>query len=190
MQIFTDYELAKQYLKGNEEAFDDLVKRYVNLIYRFVFGYVKDQAIAEDITQQVFLKVWKNIKKIDKNKNFKSWIYTIAKNTTLDYLKKKKAIPFSTFEMENGKNILTDGLVDPLKLPDKISEALEIKNIFAESLKMLSEKYKQVLSLYYYQYLNFREIAELLEEPINTIKSRHRRGLILLRERIKDSYYS
>ncbi len=182
MEDINDYQLVSQYLKGDEQSFELLVSRYMELIYRFVYGYVNDPAAAEDITQEVFVKVWRNVKKIDKNKNFKSWIYTIAKNTTFDFLKKKKTIPFSKFEADDGKNYLMEKLVDQSLLPDKISEGLEYKDNFLKAIGKLSAKYQLVLSLYYYQGLNFREIAAKLKEPINTIKSKHRRGVMLLKK--------
>ncbi len=187
IQEYTDHQLVARYLKGDETSLDLLVKKYFKQIYAFVFKYANDQAAAEDITQETFVKVWRNIKKIDKNKNFKSWLYTIAKNTALDFLKKKKSIPFSNFEQENGKNYIVETLVDNLSLPDKISESLECQETFLKAIEKLSEKYKIIFSLYYYQYLNFREIAEILKEPINTIKSRHRRGLVLLKKIVAES---
>jgi len=183
----SDYEVIRQYLKGDEKAFEVLVARYMDPMYRFVFTYVKNSPAAQDITQEVFLKVWRNIQKVEKNKSFKSWIYTIAKNTALDYLKKKKAIPFSQFENEQGNNVLTDTLRDGAHLPDVMAELAENKGAFLNAIDGLSEKYRQILSMYYYQYFNFREIAQILQEPINTIKSRHRRGLILLKEQISQT---
>ena len=183
----TDQNLIAEYLKGDETAFEALIKRYLNLIYGYAFRFVKDQQTAEDITQDVFLKIWKNVKKVDKNKSFKAWIYTIAKNTALDFIKKKKAVPFSKFENELGQNMLVDKLADPSHLPDKIAEMSWNKNMFVEALKNLSFEYQLVLSLYYYQYLNFKEIAQVLGESVNTIKSRHRRGLVLLRKVIGDN---
>lgn len=91
MQNYTDQQLIAAYLKGDEKSLEILIKRYLNPIYGFAYRYVKDQQNAEDITQETFLKVWKNIKKYDKNKSFKAWIYTIAKNTVLDFIKKEKA---------------------------------------------------------------------------------------------------
>ncbi len=187
MKPLNDHTLIKQYLKGDEASFEILVQKYMELMYRFVYRYANDAQTAEDITQEVFLKVWRNAKKIDKNKNFKSWLYTVAKNTALDFIKKKKAIPFSKFENEQGKNYLTEKLVDNNLLPSKISEGLEFKHNFLIAIGSLSSKYQLVLTLYYYQYLNFREIAEVLKEPINTIKSRHRRGVILLKKVMGDA---
>jgi RNA polymerase sigma-70 factor (ECF subfamily) len=182
MEKLNDHEIIISYLKGNEGAFDILVKRYMTQIYRFVYRYAQDAAVAEDITQHVFLKVWKNMKKIDQTKNFKSWLYTIAKNTALDFLKKKKSVPFSQFETPEGKNVLTESLADTMHLPDRLAQVNQDSLIFLDSISQLSEKYQLILSMYYYEYLNFREIAEKLKEPINTIKSRHRRGLILLKK--------
>lgn len=175
----TDYELISQYLKGNEQAFEALVKRYTSVIYRFVFTYLKNQQAAEDVTQEVFVKVWKNMKKIDKNKSFKSWLYTVAKNSALDYLKKRQSLPFSRFEVE-GKNVLAEKLADASRLPDTMAQNAESSIILSRAIAALSEKYRQVMTMYYYNYFNFREIAELLGEPINTIKSRHRRGVLML----------
>jgi|SRR3989344_734160 len=180
MQELTDHQLIERYIKGDQKSFEILVMRYTDLLYRFVLGYVKDTQMAQDIVQSVFLKVWRNVKKIDKTKNFKSWIYTIAKNTALDVIKSKKAIPFSNFEDEKGRNILTEKLPDVSLLPDKMAMIKENNHIFKQAIGQLSSKYQEVLTLYYYQYLNFREIAEELKESINTIKSRHRRGLLML----------
>ncbi len=184
MTKLTDQELIIKYLKGDDTAFEVLVQRYLNAIYRFVYGYVRDANIAEDVTQDVFLKVWRNAKKIDKNKSFKSWVYTIAKNTALDFLKKKKSVPFSVFETADGKNMLAESVKDHAALPDEISRLLEHRTVFLQAIDQLSQKYQQILRMYYYEYLNFREIAEKLKEPINTIKSRHRRGLVLLKQTI------
>ena len=104
LETLEDKELIKKYLKGEARAFDFLVEKNLKLIYNFVYKNVGNEASAEDITQEVFLKVFNNIKKIKNQSSFRSWIFNIAKNTSLDYLKKKKAIPFSRFENENGKN--------------------------------------------------------------------------------------
>ena len=178
----SDHELIARYLKGDERSFELLVKRYTNAMYAFIMGYVHDDHVAQDITQEVFLKVFKNAKKIDATKNFKSWIYTIAKHTTFDVLKKKKSIPFSQFEKEDGGNYLTEVLKDGAVLPDQASAILEQKKKFLQGIGRLSNKYKTILSLYYYGGFNFREIAEKLEASINTVKSRHRRGVMLLKK--------
>lgn len=187
MKHLTDHQLIERYLKGDQASLEFLIARYMGPLYGFLQKYLQDPQTTEDVLQEVFLKLWRNIKKIDNQKNFKSWLYTVAKNTALDYLKKKKAIPFSRFETDEGKNVLVDVLADAGASPHKASEARELSTTFAGAIKKLSGKYATVLKLYYYQYLNFREIAQQLGEPINTIKSRHRRGLVMLKQSIAGS---
>jgi len=182
MEKHSDQQLISAYLKGDEKSLEVLIKRYLKQIYGFTYKYVRDAQNAEDITQEVFVKVWKNIRKFNKQKDFKPWIYAIAKNTSLDFLKKKKPLLFS--EMENGKNAFVENIRDKSLLPDKIAEQLDINKILISEMNKLSAKYRLVLSLYYNDCFNFREIAKILGESLNTVKSRHRRGLILLRELI------
>lgn len=186
MRRQTDQQLIRAYLKGDDKSLEVLILRYLKPIYGFVYRYAGNAQNAEDITQETFIKVWRNLKKYNKNKSFKSWIYTIAKNTAFDFLKKKKTIPFSEFENVNGENILFNKLISSALSPDKIVERINIKNMLSLAMEKLSSKYRLVLSLYYENCLNFREIAETLGEPLNTVKSRHRRGLVLLRFIIND----
>jgi len=171
-------KLVAQYLKGDEKALEILIKQYLKPIYSFVYSYVGNASDTEDITQEVFVKMWRNIKKFDQQKSFKTWFFTIAKNASIDFLKKKKPIPFSKFENEKGQNVFLDNLAAPILLPSEIFNRADIDS----ALKKLSPKYRLVLSLYYGAQLNFREIADSLDEPLNTIKSRYRRALILLKK--------
>ncbi len=186
MQDQDDRQLIISYLQGNEQSLEILIAKYLKIIYGFIYGYVNDQAIAQDITQETFIKVWKNIQKFDKEKKFKSWIFAIAKNTALDYLKRKNAIPFSVFENEEGKNAFLESLADNSLLQNKMAERLDTKDVIALAMKRLSFKYRRVLSLYYNKHFNFREISEILGESLNTIKSRHRRGLVMLKDIISE----
>lgn len=182
MLSHTDKQLIIDYLAGDEKSLEVLIKRYLKPIYNFVYRYVGNEQEAEDITQEVFVKVWRNLKKFDQNKKFKTWIFSIAKNTSIDWLKKKKAIPFSNFENEEGENLLTKTLADPAPLPNEILERAGIAETLNVAINQLSPKYRMVLFLRYNDHFNFREIAEALGEPLHTIKSRHRRALIQLRK--------
>lgn len=178
---YSDRQLVTNYLAGDEKSLEVLIKRYLKPIYSFVYRYVGNGQEAEDITQEVFVKIWRNLKKFDQNKNFKTWIFSIAKNTSINWLRKKKAIPFSNFENEEGENMLAETLADPAPLPNEILEQAGIAKILNVAINKLNPKYRMVLFLYYNDHFTFREIAEILDEPINTIKSRHRRALILLK---------
>ena len=187
---YSDQQLINCYLKGDENSLEVLIKRYLKPVYSFTFRFVGDGREAEDITQEVFVKVWRNLKKFDPRRSrfatlrgkqnkkpapyrtegsgagFKTWIFTIAKNTCLDWQKKKKTLPL----------YFTETIGEP-------------SPVFNEPLgKILEElplKYRMVLFLRYNDHFTFREIAESLGESINTIKTRHRRGIAILRKLLK-----
>lgn len=190
MQNYSDEQLIIDYLNGDQESLELLIKRYLKPIYSFVCRYINDVQNAEDITQEVFIKIWHNLEKFDQQKKFKTWIFVIAKNTAIDFFKKKKNIPFSMFENRSGKNKLIETLVDLSPLPDEFFYHASLVQTLSRAMKRLSPQYRMVLSLHYNDHFNFREIAESLAEPLNTIKSRHRRALILLKKYLIKSQIS
>ena len=182
MSEYLDEQLVQQYLSGDEKSLEVLIQKYLKPIYNFVYRYVGDMANAEDLTQEVFVKVWKNIKKFDRKKSFKTWIFCIAKNTAFDYLRKKKSIPLSNFENDQGDNILADSLADVAPLPSELFDQTDISQKINTALNKLSLNYRAVILLRYKEDFKFIEIAEILDESIDTVKSRYRRGLIELRK--------
>ncbi len=178
----SDQQLIADYFVGDEKSLEILIHRYLKPIYSFIYRHVGNGEAAEDITQEAFVQVWRNLKKFDRNKSFKTWIFHIAKNTSFDFLKKKKAIPFSEFENEEGGNKLIETLVDPAPLPDDLFERAHVGKILHTAMSRLAPKYRMVLFLRYNDHFTFREIAEALGEPLHTIKSRHRRALIQLKK--------
>jgi RNA polymerase sigma-70 factor (ECF subfamily) len=185
-QLTDDNNLIQQYLKGDGKALDILIERYLKLIYSFVYKNVGNDAVAEDITQEVFIKIWKNIKKFDQNKSFRPWIFQIAKNTSIDYLRKKKSIPFSRFENEKGQNVLADNIAEkPLNLLEKLSDEKTI----ADAMHGLTEKEQKIINLRHIEGLSFKEIADKFEESVNTVKSRYRRTLVSLKRNIEQRRY-
>lgn len=178
----SDQILIKKYLKGDEKSLEVLILTYLKPIYNFSYRYVGNTQDAEDVTQEVFIKAWRNIKKFDQRKSFKTWLFSIAKNSCIDFLKKKRSIPFSKFENEESKNALTETLADPSPFPQELLERAETSLVLNSAMKKLPLKYRLVLFLRYNDYFNFREIAETLSEPLSTITSRHRRALIIIKK--------
>jgi RNA polymerase sigma-70 factor (ECF subfamily) len=172
--INSDEQLVGDYLKGDEKSLEILIKRYLGPIYGFVFRFVGNREDAEEIAQEVFVKVWRNLKKFNRSKSFKTWIFSIAKNTAVDFLRKRRVQVFSETEIET--------VVDPAPLPQELLEKAEMVKLLEPALNKLERKYRMVLLLYYNDHFNFREIAEILDEPLNTIKSRHKRALIILKK--------
>lgn len=182
MQNLDDKQLVSLAKKGNSDALETLVARYLKLVYSFVFTYAKNRDDAEDITQEVFVKVWKHLDKYDAEKEFRPWLYQIAKNTAFDLFKKKSAIPFSEFENEQGDSWLTQGLADSSPQPQILTDRSLLGESLASALKELSPKYSEIISQYHIEELNFREISERSKESINTVKSRYRRAVAKLKE--------
>ncbi len=179
----TDAELVTAIIGGNGESFTALVDRHMPTVYKFTYRYIGNVDATNDVVQEVFIKVWKNIKKFDTSKNFKTWLLTIAKNTALDSIKKKKAVLFS--KIEEGEADLDTFLapyVEATDLPDQIVDRQYAKAGLEAALLHLSPSYRSVLLLRYTEHMKFREIAEILQEPIDTIKSKHRRALMMLKK--------
>jgi len=174
-------QILDRIISGDESAFSEITGLYLKPIYNFLCRLAGDRDAAEDLTQETFVKAWKNLKKFDQSKNFRTWLYTIAKNTAFDWLKKKKEIPFSTFTDEEGESWL-ENVADGTDLPDEILERKNIAEELDEILQKLSPHYRAILLLHYKEDFSLHEIAEILGEPYNTIKSRHRRGLRKLKE--------
>jgi len=177
-----DNKLVANYLQGDERALQTLIRKYTAQVYNFVAQIIGRGQEAEDIAQETFIKVWKNLKKFDQSKKFKTWILQIAKNTAIDFLRKKK-LPMIDLQFQDGEEG-EDGL---LQLPDNEPLAFdslvlaEQAQVVQKTIKSLPEIYRLVLTMYYVEELTLIEIAEVLGEPIETIKSRHRRGLGKLR---------
>lgn len=180
-----DQILIENYFNGDQEAFETLMQSYLKPIYNFAYRYTGDAAGAEDIAQEVFVKVWRNLKKFDRTKSFKTWIFVIAKNTALDFLKKKKAVPFSAFNNEEGENIIIETLADPAPLPPELFARKELAQMLERAMSLLAPKYREVLLLRYFEHFTFQEIADVLHEPLDTVKSRCRRACIMLKKTVE-----
>ncbi len=201
MNCPSDEQLVWLYIKRkDEQALEDLIKRYLPLIFTFTRNYTGNRDNAADITQETFVKVWKNIKRFDQSKSFKTWIFTIAKRTAIDWLKKKNALPFSAIQDWAGNDNFANSLADesrtkPRGLATRLcfvrdeSPSITERLALQESSKKLSfilaqlpGAYNTVVNLRINDDLNFREIAEHLKKPLNTVKSQYRRGISLLKK--------
>jgi len=186
----TDEILAKESAQGDDASFQELMRRFLTPVFNFSRQYVRAQAEAEDITQDTFLKVWKNIKKFNQGQKFKPWIFTIAMNTALDHIRKRKAIPFSEIDtsdeygQENSAPQFSETLEDLEPIADELFEQTENTDKISVALEILRPEYRSVLMLHYAEDLTFEEIAIVMNNPMNTVKSWHRRALEILRNHL------
>lgn len=183
----TDQELIEKYLAGDEKSLEILFAPYLKMIFGFVRKYTNDGQDAEDITQETFVRAWKNLKKFDQGKNFKTWLFAIAKNAAIDHLRKKKrSIPFVELENDDERAAFSQTIIDPSPIASDIFEKKEERLALDRVLNNLSLNYRQVLYLRHNDELTFKEIARLLDEPLNTVKSWYRRALIKARKFFPD----
>jgi RNA polymerase sigma factor (sigma-70 family) len=182
MSDLSDQQLIVQYFKGDRPALEVLIGRYLQTVYSFAYSYVKDSADAEDVTQEVFVKVWKNLQQFDQARSFKNWLLTITKYTAIDWCRKKKLIPFSEFDDPAGVNQLLETLADPRPLASDLFDGQNLADRLATALGKLLPKYQLVFALRHNEQLTFQEIAAVSGESINTVKSRYHRAVQQLRQ--------
>lgn len=172
----TDLQLVKNVLQGQELAFEKLLKKYINSVFNFIYQLVRDEEEAEDISQETFFKVYRQLKSFDETKSFKTWLYIIAKHTTFDYLKKKKAVPFSLLDDEE-EGLFIESIQDEAILPSELLERKDIEKELQHVLEKIPANYRLILIMHYKEDLSLGEIAQVLDKPYNTIKSQHQRAL-------------
>ncbi|MDR3643309.1 MAG: sigma-70 family RNA polymerase sigma factor [Candidatus Doudnabacteria bacterium] len=185
MAELSDVELVDNYLKGDNGALEQLVQRYFKQVFLFAKTYVKQDVLAEDATQETFVKVWQNLKKFDPEKKFKTWLFQITKNTCIDILRKNKNILDAGQINEEAMESSLDNLVDERPLPQDLLDSRGFEEKLDQIIRSLPEAYAQTVRLHLQHDLTFQEIADVLNQPINTIKSRYRRALINIQTRLR-----
>ena len=180
----TDEEIILAHKRGEREAFRRLISRYSAPLYNFT-ARLTNKNDASDIVQESFIKAWKNIDRFDPLKaSFKTWIFTIAKNSTTDFLRKKKSFVFSDMSKDGDldENSFADNIPAEDILPTEALQKLEDSQYLNTVLEKLPTNYREVLVLHYQEEMTFEEIGKILGKSSNTVKSQHRRAIIELRK--------
>lgn len=180
-----DVELLEQFVAGSSEAFGQLVRRYEKTLYAFLVRYTGDMALAEDIFQNTFLQVYQSAGLFDRGKSFKPWLYTIALNKARDALRQKKRQKAASIDAvsSNGDSELDSSFADiiPSKIlsPDEISVNRELRVVVKEMIEQLPENLRAVLVMSYFDKLPQKEIADVLNVPVGTVKSRLHKAMAI-----------
>ena len=182
-----DAALVESYRSGDEVAFKKLLDRHVGSVYAFIFQLVRDRTAAEDVVQETFIKAWRHLGRYDTDRPFRTWLFAIAKNAAYDWLKKKRNIPFSAFISDRDDEMPFENIVDPEPLPPEFLMRADASAELAQVIARLPEKYRALIALVYQEGFSLHESAEILGESYNTVKSRHQRGILELRKRLKDA---
>jgi RNA polymerase sigma-70 factor (ECF subfamily) len=183
---YSDEQLLEMSLDRDQNSYKELVLRYIKPISIFIHGYIKNEDETEDIVQDTFFKVWKNLHKFDSKNKFKPWLYKIARNTVLDQIKKKKALSFSYID-ENSDEFsnIDDSIIEENNIGDKIDNIELLKKV-KNQIDQIHPEYRSVLILHYEEELTFEEIGNVMNKPMNTVKSWHRRAINKLKKFFTD----
>ncbi len=161
-----------------EHEFSGFIAEHFSAIYRYAYRFARDTAVAEDIVQETFIKAWRSSDTFKKDMPVAPWLFRIAHNTAIDYLRKKKSIVFSHIvtDDENNEALFADTNIDIMEE----TIAREEKETLTTAIESLPVHYREVLLLRAEEMLSFEEIAIVVGKPLNTVKSLYRRGLALL----------
>ena len=186
----SDYELILKFIKGEQSCFETLIQRHKNKVFAYISLYIRDQALAEDIFQDTFLKVIQSVKagKYADNGKFVSWVMRIAHNLIIDHfrrIKQMNTISNDNYESDlfNSKAFAEDNVED-----DMIKR--QIQKDVRKMIGQLPDDQREVVILRHYAGLSFKEIAEITEVSINTALGRMRYALINMRRIMVDNKIS
>ena len=163
---------------GNEEAFSILFKKYYEVLFQFGGRFLKDWEASENIVQEVFVRFWLDKEKIDIKSNVKAYLFTAVKNRSLTYLLHQK----KQINIDERISLMTDNTDSP----EEAYIIKEKKNAVARAINQLPEKCRQVYIMNRYDNLSYREISEILDISLNTVKTHMKRALKSLFEKLKD----
>jgi RNA polymerase sigma factor (sigma-70 family) len=181
-KMISDYELIMRFIRGEQSCFEQLIHRHKNKVFAYISLYIRDQALAEDIFQDTFLKVIQSVKagKYSDNGKFLSWVMRIAHNLIIDHfrrIKQMNTISNDNYESDlfNSKRLAEDNIEDEMI-------KRQIQKDVRKLINNLPDDQKEVVILRHYAGLSFKEIAEITDVSINTALGRMRYALINMRK--------
>lgn len=185
-----DFEAIRKVLDGDINAFEFLQKKYKNLIYSLIKKMIKNQSDVEDLTQETFVKAFRALDKFQFNYSFSAWIYRIASNNCIDFLRKKR---FNTFSIDKPIGDPEDDnyfeIEDNSYVPDSDVIANERSRILKEAIDNLPENYRVIIELRHNEELDYKTISDKLNLPLGTVKAHLFRARRLLFDALKDRSY-
>ena len=187
MKTLEDAQIVRRVLRGRKDEFSLILERYQRPIFNFIYRFYGSYEIAEELTQDTFLRCYQFLKSYDRKRKFSTWLYTVAKNLCIDHLKKQR----------KAREISLDQALPALERHEAIRSAETDPQVacirsqedarLLEALGKLEPSRRVVLILYYFQGLSYQEIGEALSVPVSTVKIRIFRAKKALLEIMKDA---
>lgn len=177
--------LVKQILDGNELAFERLIRNFQRLVSHIVFRMVSNQSDREDICQDVFIKVYKNLSGFRFDSKLSTWIARIAYNRCINFLEKKKVALYDDLSPDDKQY---DAAASESDRPDQISQQSDLKALLFKEIDTLPIQYRTIITLYHLDEMSYHEIAGIMGLPEGTVKSYLFRARKQLREKLESKY--
>lgn len=180
-----DFELIDRAVgQKDQQAYANLMKRYKKAVFFMILKMIRDADDAEDLTMEAFAKAFRNLHKFKKDYTFSTWLFRIATNNTIDFIRKKKLKTMSlnnTMTDDGGNSVNIDVEDDENNPQDEYikSQRIEMVRIFVDKLPA---KYRKLVKLRYFDELSYDEIAKELDKPLGTVKAQLHRSRELLYE--------
>jgi len=172
-----DIDLVNNCLKGNQDSFTELVGRYKKLVYSVVYNMIRDKEEVNDISQEVFLRIYRALGRYNPEYKFSTWSVKIATNYCLDVLRKKK---IDSMPIDEAVGVSSD-----IDTPEEQYIKTERSNKIQQAIAELPEKYRLPLILFHQNGLSYDEMSKILSEPMTIIKNRLYRARLMLKEKLK-----
>ena len=164
----TDSELVEMIINVTPRAYRQIIKRYQTKLFSYLYRLIGNREETEDLLQNVFVKVYNNLDRFDRRKKFSSWIYRIAHNEAVNFLKKKGKKKFISLEdITTSKDKLEISTSEKSPADSWIKK--ELKKEVEMAMEKLPAKYKEVLILRYFLDKSYGEMSEILGKPVNTV---------------------
>jgi len=183
-----DFRLIdKATIENDEQAYAELMKRYRKPVYHMILKMVRNVDDAEDLTIEAFAKAFRSLSRFKKDYTFSTWLFRIATNNAIDFIRKKKLETMSldtSFTDDSGENVtidVEDNDLNPMEETIK-SQKIELIRIFVDKLP---PKYQRLVKLRYFDELSYEEIAKELEAPLGTVKAQLHRARELMYDLVK-----
>jgi RNA polymerase sigma-70 factor (ECF subfamily) len=175
----TDEEIATRVQKGDREAFGVLIERYEQKLTRYGRKFLSEREDVRDLVQDTFIKAYANIRGFEASRRFSPWIYRIAHNEFVNAIKKRSGKEMISLSLPDFDTLFPHPLAK--EEADDQAKRKELKDALDGSLDAIGAKYREPLVLYYYEEMDYQEIADVLQIPVSTVGVRLKRGRDILK---------
>jgi RNA polymerase sigma-70 factor (ECF subfamily) len=186
-KVLTDMEVVERVLGGDQDAFAAIVERYQKGLANYIFHMVRHYEEAIELTQEVFLKAYANLRSYDRGYKFSTWLYKIASNHTIDHLRRQRA-PETPIEVsdEEGFRSYELPLESHVQNPHDCLAMKDLMGHIREAVDDLPPSYRELVILRHFNFRSYEEMAKITGLPLGTVKNRIFRARQMLMERLKD----